>query len=263
MAYIRDRKEERTGYQTGSFPVDSVDNQCDFVMVYRLDKDTLERIRIFREKGYVVHFMTGIAWGNYVDYLTGEYDGTPHWDEGQKDRYGNVIAHGENTPYMVPTVSFADYITEKLKVIVDAGVEAIHVEEPEFWDGAGYSESFKREYRAYYRENWTPPHESLDVRYKSAKLKAYLYARTIERVSAALKEYSLRKYGRDLRFYVPTHSLLNYTQWKIISPEGKLADIPGVDGCIAQVWTGTSREKTGLTVSLESAPLKPLFLSTV
>lgn len=260
MAYIRDKNEERTGYQTGSFPVDSVDNRCDFVMVYRLDKDTLERIRIFREKGYVVHFMTGIAWGNYVDYLSGEYDGTSHWDEGQKDRYGNVISHGENTPYMVPTVSFADYITEKLKVIVDAGVEAIHVEEPEFWDRAGYSESFKREYRTYYREDWTPPHESLDARYKSAKLKAYLYARTIDRVSAALKEYSLRKYGRNLRFYVPTHSLLNYTQWKIISPEGKLADIPGVDGCIAQVWTGTSRERNWFDGDLKERTFETAFL---
>ena len=53
------------------------------------------------------------------------------------------------------------------------------------------------------------------MRYKSARLKAYLYCRTIDRVSAALKEYAKVKHGKDLRFYVPTHSLLNYTQWKI------------------------------------------------
>ena len=74
-------------------------------------------------------------------------------------------------------------------------------------------------------------------------LKAYLYRRTIDRVSASIKEYAKVKYNRDIRFYVPTHSLLNYTQWKIMSPEGMLADIPGVDGFIAQVWTGTAREK--------------------
>jgi hypothetical protein len=260
MAYIRDRSEERTGYQISGFPPDSVDNHCDFVMVYGLNETTLERINVFRARGYIIHLMTGIAWGGYLDYLSGKYDGSPHWDESQTDRFGNVIAHGVNTPYMVPTVAFADYITEKLKAAVDAGVEAIHVEEPEFWDRAGYSESFKREYRTYYREDWTPPHSGVDARYKAAKLKAYLYARTIDRVSAALKEYALKKHGRNLRFYVPTHSLINYTQWKIVSPEGKLADIPGVDGCIAQVWTGTSREKNWFDGLFRERTLETAFL---
>lgn len=243
MAYIRNKTEERTGYQIGGMPPESVDNQCDFVMVYRLDESYLERIKRFRELGYVIHFMTGISWGAYKDYLYGEYDGINHWDEAQTDRYGNLILHGVDVPYMVPTVAFADYITEKLKKVVDAGVEAIHVEEPEFWDRAGYSPAFQREYALYYREPWTPPHKSTDARYKCAKLKAYLFTRTIDRLSSSLKEYAKVKYNKDLRFYVPTHSLLNYTQWKIVSPEGKLADIPAVDGCIAQVWTGTSREK--------------------
>ena len=52
----------------------------------------------------------------------------------------------------------------------------------------------------------------------------------------------MTKYGRLLRFYVPTHSLINYSQWKIVSPESALIDLPTVDGYIAQIWTGTSRE---------------------
>ncbi len=242
MAYIRDRKEERTGYQQGSPLMASYDNQCDFVMVYRLNETTAQRVEQYREKGYVVHLMTGIAWGSYTDYLYGEWDGRNHRDEAQKDRYGNLIVHSEDSPYMVPTVSFADYISEKLRIAVDAGVEAIHVEEPEFWDRAGYSDAFKREYLLCYREPWQPPHGSVDAKYKCSKLKAYLYARTIDRVASSIKEYAKTKYDKEIRFYVPTHSLLNYTQWKIVSPEGKLADIPAVDGCIAQVWTGTSRE---------------------
>ena len=242
MAFIRNKNEERTGYQQGGYLRDSFDNQCDFVMVYRIDESTPERVAQYKKAGYVVHLMTGIAWGSYTDYLYGRWDGKDHWDEAQKDRYGNLILHSEDSPYMVPTVSFADYMSEKLRGAVDAGVEAIHVEEPEFWDRAGYSEAFKREYMLYYRQPWSPPHESVDAKYKCSKLKAYLYARTIDRVASSLKEYAKVKYNRDLRFYVPTHSLINYTQWKIVSPEGKLADIPAVDGCIAQVWTGTSRE---------------------
>ena len=158
------------------------------------------------------------------------------------ERSGKDVIHNPTVPYMVPTVSFSEYLTERMKIAVDKGVEAIHVEEPEFWDRSGYSEAFKREYEIYYKEPWRPQHEDLDVQYKSARLKAYLYSRAIDRVSAALKEYAKVVYNRDLRFYVPTHSLLNYTQWKIMSPEAALINIPTVDGYIAQIWTGTSRE---------------------
>lgn len=242
MAYIRERSEERTGYQASARLYGKIDFQCDFIMCYGVNDTTADRIAAAKENGYVVHLMTGIAWGGYVDYLDGKWDNREHWDESQTDRYGNPILHGEKTPYMVPTVSFADYLSERLKIAVDAGVEAIHVEEPEFWDRGGYSEAFKREYLLFYKEPWMPPHTDFDTRYKSAQLKAYLYKRTIERVSAYLKEYALTKYNRVLRFYVPTHSLLNYTQWKIMSPEGSLAQSPAVDGFIAQIWTGTSRE---------------------
>ena len=242
MAYIRDRAEELTGYQASGEFRPSVDLDCDFVMVYGIDDSMPERIRQYRENGYVIHLMTGIAWGEYQDYLDGKWDGREHWDEGQVERNGAGVGHGYRVPYMVPTVAFSDYLTERLKVAVDAGVEAIHMEEPEFWDRSGYSEAFKREYEIYYHEPWRAQHEDLDVRYKSARLKAHLYCRAIERVSAALKEYAKVKYGKDLRFYVPTHSLLNYTQWKIMSPEAALIGISSVDGYIAQIWTGTSRE---------------------
>ncbi len=244
MAYLRDRSEELTSFQQ-SAPYSAKDDiNTDVVMVYGINDSTADRIAEYKRHGYVIHVMVGIAWGGYLDYLSGEWDGKNHWDEAQEDRYGNKILHGKDTPYMVPTVSFADYITERLKIAVDSGAEAIHVEEPEFWDRGGYSEAFKREYKLFYREDWRPPYESEDARYRASKLKSYLYRRTIDRVSSALKEYALTKYGRALRFYVPTHSLVNYTQWKIVSPEGLLSDCPAVDGYIAQIWTGTSREPT-------------------
>lgn len=272
MSYIRERSQELTGYQESAPWQSNIDVQCDFVMVYGIDASMPLRVRQFREKGYVVHLMTGISWGEYQDYLYGEYDGKNHWDESQMDRHGKHIKHGKEVPYMSPTVAFAGYLTEKLKIAVDAGVEAIHMEEPEFWDQGGYSEAFKREYLLYYREPWQAPHLSLDARYKSSKLKAYLYARTISHIGAALKEYALTKYGRVLRFYIPTHSLLNYTQWKIISPEGALIGLPAVDGYIAQVWTGTSRpanvyegvvkERTFETAFLEYGIMQELVKGT-
>ncbi|MBQ3503341.1 MAG: hypothetical protein IJA75_01400 [Oscillospiraceae bacterium] len=272
MAHIRDRKQCLTGVQQSSPWTAKADIQCDFVMVYGTDAGMPDRVRKYREKGYVVHLMTGSAWGEYQDYLNGEWDGTDHWDESQIDRFGKPIVHGVDVPYLCPSLSFCRYLTEKIKVAVDVGVEAVHLEEPEFWDDGGYSPAFRREYREFYGEEWQLPHTSCENRYKASFLKVYLYRRLVEYVSRGLKEYAATKYGRDLKFYVPTHSLVNYTQWKILSPEGTLLDIPTVDGCIAQVWTGTSRvgnvyrghyaERTFETAFLEYGIMQELVRGT-
>ncbi|MCR5042322.1 MAG: hypothetical protein K6C36_09535 [Clostridia bacterium] len=260
MGYIRDKGEERTAFQVGSPCEDKIDCRCDVAMVYRLDDGLEERIESYRSRGYKIHFMTGIAWGHYGDFLDGEYDGIDHWDSAQTDRDGNQILHSPNMPYLCPTVPFANYLAQKLRRAVDAGAEAIYVEEPEFFDRGGYCEAFRREYELYYREKWTPPHESIDARYRSTKLKVFLYARTIDIVSASIRDYAMSKYGRRVGFYVPTHSLVNYTQWKIISPEGHLADVPGVDGFISQTWTGTSREKTWYNGELRERTFETAYL---
>ncbi|MBR6498565.1 MAG: hypothetical protein IKT23_02630, partial [Clostridia bacterium] len=166
--------------------------------------------------------------------------------EAQTDRNGHPVLHGFNVPcpdvpYMVPTDAFADYLISKIKPAIDEGVNDIHMEEPEFWAHSGYSDAFRREYRIYYGEDWQPPHTDVNAYYRCAKLKSVLYTRVIGRIAHALKDYALREYGRALKFYVPTHSLINYTQYGIVSPESALLDEPWVDGYIAQVWTDTSR----------------------
>lgn len=272
MAYIRKCEELLTGYQESKDWSPEIDMQVDFVMVYGIDSGMPERIRAYREKGYVVHVMAGSAWGPYQDFLNGEWDGRSHWDESQTDRNGNPILHGVDTPYLVPSVAFSDYLADRLKAAVDAGAEAVHLEEPEFWDDGGYSEGFKREYRLFYGEEWTAPHTSSEARYRASQLKVYLYKRLLSRVSESVKEYAMTKYTKRIAFYVPTHSLVNYTQWKILSPEATLLDIPTVDGCIAQVWTGTSRvgnvyagkydERTFETAFLEYGVMQELVRGT-
>ena len=243
MSYIRKRTEERTGIQESGHIQPEIDFGQDFVCVYGAGGDMPQRVKEYRDRGYEVHLMTGIAWGDYADFLDGRWDGETHYDTVQRSRDGSVTgAFSHASGYMVPTIAYTKYLTEKLKKAVDAGVSAIHVEEPEFLNDGGYSESFRREYLLFYREPWTPPHESVDAHYKTARLKAYLYRRAIERISQELKEYALAKHGRVLRFYVPTHSLLNYAQWKVMSPEGTLTDVPSLDGYKAQIWMGTARE---------------------
>ncbi|MBQ7727539.1 MAG: hypothetical protein IJT60_03045 [Clostridia bacterium] len=235
-----DRREERTGFQEIRDYDERFDIQADFVMVYGF-RDLKARIAHWKKHGYVVHLMTGVSWGEYQDYLYGRFDGRDHHDEGQVNHNLNEINHGKDVPYMVPSVSFSHYLAENLKKAVDAGVEAIHLEEPEFWVDAGYSEAFKREWKIYYKEDWKDPQATAEGQYMASKLKQFLYRRTLDRLCTELKEYAMVKYGRFLRFYVPTHSLVNYSQWKIVSPEASLIDLPTIDGYIAQIWTGTSR----------------------
>lgn len=239
MAFIREKEEIKTGFQEIEPWSSEIDLQTDFVMVYGLNESLESRMQQYRERGYKVHLMLGCAWGNYKEYLCGRWDGKEHWDECQTDRNGNPILHGVDTPYMVPTRSFIQYLTEHLCTLIDKGITEIYMEEPEFWEAGGYSEAFKKEYLAYYGVDWEPPHTNINAKYRSSRLKAYLYGRLVRHLSRNIKEYG-RKAGKEIHFYVATHSLVNYAQWKIMSPESRLLDVDEVDGFIAQVWTGTS-----------------------
>lgn len=241
----------KTTFQSSREWRPTIDNRADAVMVYGTggnpsDKSRKipfeERVKSWRDKGYITHFMTGIAWGEYQDYFTGKWDGKMHLDEGQVDVKGDTIWHGHMVPYIVPTANYLKYIKElHVKRVIDAGIDAIFMEEPEFWARAGYSESFKKEWKKYYGFEWRPQHESPENTYLSNKLKYALYLNALNEVFTYAKSYGKTK-GMDVKCYVPTHSLINYSQWMIVSPEASLASLPCVDGYIAQVWTGTSRE---------------------
>lgn len=244
-------RREKTAFQTGQPWKPTTDNRADVAVVYGVGGNPSEkrsgmtfeqRVQSWRDKGYITHFMTGIAWGEYQDYFTGKWDGKWHLDEGQVTQKGDTIWHGHMVPYIVPSMNFIQYMKENhIKRVIDAGIDAIYLEEPEFWARAGYSDAFKREWKEYYGFDWRPQHESAENTYLANKLKYHLYYRALNECFTYAKEYGKSK-GMDVRCYVPTHSLVNYSQWQIVSPEASLASLPCVDGYIAQVWTGTSRE---------------------
>lgn len=239
---------EKTTFQTAGQWKPVTDVRADVAIVYgandRPGMTFEQRVQSWRDHGYTVHFMTGIAWGEYQDYFTGKWDGVNHLGEGQVTQKGDTIWHGRLVPYIVPIASFIQYMKEKhIKRVIDAGIDAIYLEEPEFWARAGYSSAFKQEWQNYYGFPWRAPHESPENTYLSSKLKYNLYYNALNEVFTYAKEYGKSK-GLNVRCYVPTHSLVNYSSWQIVSPEASLASLPCVDGYIAQVWTGTSREPT-------------------
>jgi hypothetical protein len=240
--------KEKTAFQTAGEWKPATDVRADVAIVYGVNERpgmTFEqRLQSWRDHGYTTHFMTGIAWGNYQDYFTGQWDGKWHLDEGQVTAKGDTLWHGHLVPYIVPSLNYIRYFKEKhIRRVIDAGIDAIYLEEPEFWMKAGYSDAFKREWQEYYGFPWRPQHESPENTYLANKLKYHLYYRALNEVFTFAKEYGKSK-GTDIRCYVPTHSLVNYSSWNIVSPEASLASLSCVDGYIAQVWTGTSREAT-------------------
>ncbi|HEV2471704.1 MAG TPA: hypothetical protein VGS41_03505, partial [Chthonomonadales bacterium] len=234
------RPETRTSFQVGGFYDPRIDIKADAAMVYGINDDVAARLASWRSHGYVPEVMTGVAWGNYQAYFSGKWDGQSHADESQRDRNGEVIGHGPTVPYVCPTESFGKYLCRGVRRAIDAGALAIYLEEPEFWVRAGYSEAFKRQWQSYYHEPWRPPYSSPDAQYRASKLKYYLYRRALQQVFSYVSRYN-SVHGAHIGCYVATHSMLNYSDWRIVSPEQSLANLRGCDGYIGQVWTGTAR----------------------
>ena len=228
-------------------------------MVYGIDATLPDRVKTWRDRGYIVHLMTGVSWGQYQDYLYGRFDGINHEDEAQMDRDGHKVGHGGDVYYMCPGTNYGKFLCVGVQRALDAGVEAIHLEEPEFWVKSGYSGGFKREWRSYYGEDWQSPESSVDAEWRASKLKYFLYRRALQQVFDYVQAYNAKS-GRHVRCYVPTHSLLNYAQWGIVSPESSLSRLNGCDGYIAQVWTGTSRERNRYCGEVKEHTFETAFL---
>ena len=85
---------ERTCFQSGQAWSEMGNLRSDVAIVYGIDARLPQRIQTWRDRGYRIHVMTGVSWGDYQDYLYGRFDGTNHEDEAQTDCAGNKISHG-------------------------------------------------------------------------------------------------------------------------------------------------------------------------
>jgi hypothetical protein len=235
----RDISQERLSFQSGGPWSPRVNLNADVALVYGIGRTLPQHREDWRSHGYRVHVMTGVAWGNYQDYVHGQWNGKKHEDEEQTCGDGTPRAHGRDVYYMSPGEDYGKYLCEGVKRSLDAGALAVVLEEPEFWVETGWEENFKRQWKAFYHEDWQPPDSSPDAQYKASKLKYMLYRRALSDVFDFVHHYA-KEHGREIPCYVATHSLINYAQWRIVSPESSLLQV-GCDGYIAQVWTGTSR----------------------
>ncbi|MBI4557488.1 MAG: hypothetical protein HY706_07895, partial [Candidatus Hydrogenedentes bacterium] len=230
--------EDVTTFQIYPGYAPEVDIGTDEAIVYGVNDSFAARLKSWRDRGYVVSMMTGIAWGGYGDYfgVGTEFRTT----EVQTMKDGQSRMHGTDCGYNVPTPGYVDYMKGLVVRAVDEGVRAVYLEEPEYWANTGWSEAFKKEWAAFHGEPWQAPDSSVGAQYRASKLKYELYFRALREVFAAAKHRAQEK-NTSVECVVPTHSMINYAHWGIVSPESHLVDIPELDGYVAQVWTGTAR----------------------
>ena len=123
---ITDRSLGLTSYQQAGKYDPRFDVKTDVVMVYGVSDEVLDSLPEWRQKsGSRVAIMTGIAWGGYVEYLNGDFDGVNHWDDSQVKADNSQMLHGPQTPYLSPSVAFTDYLSARLRKLIDAGIDEI------------------------------------------------------------------------------------------------------------------------------------------
>jgi hypothetical protein len=231
---------ERTSFQAAVPYAPDVDIAADMVMVYGVGDDFAARCEEWKRHGYTVSMMTGISWGNYDAYYQTE-DGLKE-DEIQTNKTGRLFMHGNSTNvgYNVPSPEYVEFIKAYITPAIDYGVHGIFLEEPEYWANTGWSAAFKKEWERQYGEAWQAPDTSVDAQWRASLLKYDLYFNALKEVFRYIKARAAEQ-GKAVECHVPTHSLINYAHWRIVSPMARLMEIPELDGYIAQTWTGTAR----------------------
>jgi len=227
---------DTTSFQAAAPFSPRIDVGADMVMVYGTH-NFAERAGEWKRRGYTVSMMTGISWGNYENYYVSP-EGRLKVEEIQTEADGAIKMHGNSKTvgYNVPSDDYVEYIKAYVNPAIDWGVKSVFLEEPEYWAYTGWSEGFKGEWERAYGAPWVAPDSSPAAQWKASNLKYELYFDALKEVFAHVKERDA-----NIECHVPTHSLINYAHWRIVTPMAHLVDIPELDGYIAQVWTGTAR----------------------
>jgi len=245
------------GFFTGQSYHPAIDLKVDFVSV----RNKIY-IQGWRDGGYE-RILCGISTGHDLEYCTGDWDGSEHFNEVQRSQHPDRAWEGSSQTwtkvpignylvmssvfkllayYMVPTKGWTSYLKKQIKEYFDLGVAGIEFDEPEFWHRAGYSEAFKQEWQHFYNEPWRDPCSEFDARYKAEQLKSFLYSRLIQTIFRYIKTIDPKA-----ECICNPHSPINYaegfqlrsTEAGITSPISEMIRIPWLDAILGEVWSDT------------------------
>ncbi len=209
----------------------------DGIVVHRHGAKFAPAIESWQQNGFTVGRMFFADSDAANAYWTGKWDGTPHPDEVERDRDGNVVKCAGVRPYMLPTHGWISYLAEMTDTSLAAGAAAILPEEPLAHVFTGYEKAFQQLWKDRYSKPWEPQHASAESRFLTAQLKNELYIKLEERLLQQTQKFE-KTTGKDIAFIMPIHSLYSNIAAQLVAPLGTSTNIPGVDGYIGQIWTG-------------------------
>ncbi len=219
-----------TTFQTSTMYSELYGIHSDSVMVYSTDYKNFADW--YKPGTYVVDMMIAINRATFA--YVNQYK---RQDDIQMNASGNYLEHpAGGSYYMVPTERWIEYVWDYMlaPVITACHPQSIALEEPEMWASAGYSNSFKQEWEAYYGEEWQDPASSAENMLKANLLKTYLFERIIMELSERVKELS-----PTTQVYIATHSTVNYSDWGIDAGLNHYVATGALDGVIGQTWSDT------------------------
>ena len=231
---------ERTCFQTHARWDARLQLRSDVAVCYGIDASLPERIAQWKAQGYVVHLMTGVSWGQYQDYLYGRFDGVrprrrgperPQWqgDLAWRRRLLHV-ARRELRQVPLPGSQARDGRRRARRSTSKS---------PSSGSAAATAKGSSASGRRITARTGSPPTRRPTPSTVPRSSSISSIGRALKQVFDFVKAENART-GRKVKCYVPTHSLINYAHWQIVSPESSLIKV-GADGFIAQVWTGTAR----------------------
>jgi len=209
----------------------------DGIVVHRHGAEFAQAIESWQQNGFTVGRMFFADSDAANAYWTGKWDGTPHPDEVERDRDGNVVKCAGVRPYMLPTQGWISHLAEMTDASLAAGAAAILPEEPLAHVFTGYEKAFQQLWEDRYSRPWEPQHASTEARFLTAQLKNELYIKLEECLLQRTQQFE-RTTGKDVAFILPIHSLYSNIAAQLVAPLGTSTNIPNVDGYIGQIWTG-------------------------
>ena len=227
LDYKEGPEEVYTTFQTYQPYTPYIDTKADSVMSY----DTYPgKASTWKGKGMRLWSMYNSVWANANLPI---FKNHPELIQLKKDGKPWVIIKGRY--WAVPYGEWIDFTFERIKKGIDAGVEYIALEEPEFSFEAGYSGAFRKAWKEFYNETYVPPHQSRDAAFKAGRLACHLLSNFYEQVFKKVKQVN-----PEIETSIALHSIFHYITM-FVTPYYEFINNPYVDSIIGQVWTGTAR----------------------
>ena len=200
------------------------------------------QIRNWTDRGYdsvAVMVPMGRDHGSY--YIRGQWDGQEHPEIIATTTSGGYKTHptagdGHTTYYVLPSQGYAEFVADYCIQGIEAGADAVYIEEPDGWIDAFYNQTFmdrwKQEYGTDYDLSMNDTPEGIA---KQDYIIAQLFLEAYDTTSTLIKECY-----PDVKVYICTHSVSNYLLHGISTDNASIVDLPNIDGVVAQAWSDTS-----------------------